>query len=549
MRCLLEANSPLNFILDIFKDRRKEPKKKEKDNKYLGGSVSEYTKNLVMTFPTLCDSSLRPETASMISKANERNIVSMLQMLFASMQLKGTNGVEILGKLHKNISTNMSMDDYIDALDNIASKTAGGKLWESAKGQVILRDKINLVLEDAKRPRKSFPVSSFNEKSLMNYVVMKDYRGRSIVKETKINYKDANNSIKYNTLSSKYAPLGDPNYDPQAPHAMDIDTAIKRAQFNQNTIKTAYDVASTANRLAYDYNADQINRARNDREEERELRDIDRAEREKAKELRDIEKAAREKELHDLTVKQQQIRYAKDTGKFLDLNDQIQAIGKQLLDSDIKKANELAPSMMIVKYSELDSDGSIYDQKAFVTGVKSRLIAVDPGDIIERLVAKNKTKISFLNFIRATTGEISFIKDFLLCTKQAKIDAKNSVKKGPEAKMWKALEARSAKNSLNRMRKTGNDASCITTLVINKETANLMKKEFDFDIESPRNAKMIMNSYNLLAIFICDESVESVKSLYAGNDIFETQAYSYLEREDKDKSYKKVINLMGQINR
>lgn len=534
MRTLLEANSPISFILDLFKDRRKEPKK-EKDNKYLGGSVSEYTKNLVMTFPTLCDSSLRPETASMVSKANERNIVSMLQMLFASMQLKGTNGVEILSKLHKNISTSMSMDDYIDALDNIASRTAGGKLFESTKGQVILRDKINLVLESAKHPQKAFPVSSFSEKSLMNYSVMKDYRGRSIIKEA--SFKDPEDrKVNFNPDDGFY-----PYYvnDPNGP-VLTNDEYRKRVEFNQKSrgnrasmIKTAYDIKNASNKLAYDYNADQIAREREKRDAAKDLRDLAKDKRDAAKDLRDI------------------ARFNMDQKAYYNasLNDQIQAIGKQLLDSDIKKANELAPSLMIVKYSELDSDGSIYDQKAFVTGVKSRLIAVDPGDIIERLVAKNKTKISFLNFIRATTGEISFIKDFLLCTKQAKIDAKNSVKKGPAARMWKTLESRSAKNSFNRMKKSGNDASSITTLVINKETANLMKKEFDFDIENPRNAKMIMNTYNLLALIICDESIESVKSLYAGNDIFETQAYSYLEREDKDKSYKKVINLMGQINR
>ena len=528
MRTLLEADSPLSTILNLFKDRRKEPKK-EKDNKYLGGSVSEYAKNLVMTFPTLCDDSLRPETASMVSKANERNIVSMLQMLFASMQLKGTNGAEILSKLHKNISTSASIDDYIDALDNIASRTAGGSFFESTKGQITLRDMINVVNEQAKKPLKSFPISSFSEKSLLEYTVMKDYRGKSIIKE--INYTPlTNNSLD----NGNYRQLNPDN--PNVPLNRNRDW-LDVQKYNQETRKNRADLIKKDQDIQHDTERHEWDREKAIRDRERFGYEAEKAERE------------RKKAEMDTAIGAIQLQADKKRLYSPSYSDQLEAINRQLLDSDIKKANEMAPSLMIVKYSELDSDGTIYDQKAFVTGVKSRLIAVDPGDIIDRLIAKNKTKISFLNFIRATTGEISFIKDFLLCTKQARIDAKNSVKKGPAAKLWKTLEYRSTKNSFNRMRKSGNDASSITTLVINKETANLMKKEFDFDIENLRNAKMIMDTYNLLALIICDESIESVKFLYAGNDMFETQAYSYLEKEDKDKSYKKVINLMGQINR
>jgi hypothetical protein len=168
---------------------------------------------------------------------------------------------------------------------------------------------------------------------------------------------------------------------------------------------------------------------------------------------------------------------------------------------------------------------------------------------VDRVVVKNKTKLSFVNFIRATTGEIKFFRDFIFSIDQAKIDAKNSVKKGEAAQMWKALENFAIRNNLNRMRKMGNDASAITTLVISKETANLLKKQYNFDIEKERNANKVIEDYNLLGLFIVDESVEVVKSLYRGNTMFEQNAFSYLEKESNDKSYKKVVNLIGQMNR
>ena len=208
----------------------------------------------------------------------------------------------------------------------------------------------------------------------------------------------------------------------------------------------------------------------------------------------------------------------------------------------------MVPTLMVVQFNELDKDGKPFGKKPFVAGIKSRLISVDSSDVVERMIVKNKTKVNFLNFVRAYTGEIKFVRDFLLCIDRAKIDAKNAAKKGEAAQMWKVLENRSSKNFRNKFKRSGNDASAITTLVLNQETVNILKKEYDFDIEKISNARMILDAYNLLGIIIADESIEVVKFLYAGNDMFEQQAYSYLEKESNDGSYKKIINLIGKMN-
>ena len=83
-------------------------------NAYLGGSISQYSKNLVMTFPVLCDNTISPETASMINKANERNITTMLMMLFTAMNIEANDGMKVLSMIHKNITTNMDVYDVMD---------------------------------------------------------------------------------------------------------------------------------------------------------------------------------------------------------------------------------------------------------------------------------------------------------------------------------------------------------------------------------------------------------------------------------------------------
>lgn len=467
-------------------NKSKEPK--QNSNVYLGGSISNRTKNLVMTFPVLCDNSLPPSTASMINRANERNIVTMLQLLFSSISINGQDGAEILSRIHKNISIDSSMEDIINSIDNFTSQYESSQL-KDYEVQKILREMVN----ELKIPQKSFPVESLSEKSLNDYKVL-NINGRIVVKEALTDFSD--DMIGYMDPKSR-----------------------DRYHKDLQTIKTRNDIIDAADRKQRDAENDKFARDKFEYEKERNARNDE----------------------YTRTKGDQQIRKT-------DQDMAYQNLTRQLLDSDIKKSNEMAPTLMIINFNQLDTDGTIYSEKPFIAGVKSRLISVDSSDIIDRITVKNKTKINFLNFIRATTGEISFIKDFLLCINQAKLDAKNSIKKGPAAQMWKVLETRGAKNVRNKLRKSGNDASAITTLVINQETVNTIKKEYDFDIENVKNAKMIIETYNLLGIIIADESINVAKFLYSGNDVFEQQAYTYLERESNDNSYKKVINLIGKMN-
>ena len=476
MKCLLEKGNPLGFLNKLTFGNpvsANEP--------YLKGSISNYSRDLIMTFPMLCDNSLPPSTASMLSRANERNIVTMLELLFASAQFRTNgDGKDILATIHKNINANMSVDDYIETLDKFV---AAHESVSSTAMNADIRRAVEEMCIGLKLPQKSYPVESLSERSLNDYTVF-NVMGNSVVRETVLKEADLDNlhgeELRDELNREKIRQTRDQRYSSYGPKPDPLtDIQIKR--------------------IDQQYNQDQ--------------------------------------ELHVRKIDQMNNQNFSSGVDFLQ---------KQLLDTDIKKANEIAPSLMIVKYNQLSNDG-ILDQRSFIAGVKSRLISTDSSDIVERIVAKNKTKLSFLNLIRATTGEIGLMKDFLFCVGQAKIDAKNAVKKGESAKMWKVLENRSSKNVINKMIRKGNDASGITTLVINQETVNILKKEYDFDIEKVANAKMIIETYNLLGIIIADESIEVGKFLYAGNSEFETQAYSYLEKESNDNSYKKVINLIGKM--
>lgn len=222
---------------------------------------------------------------------------------------------------------------------------------------------------------------------------------------------------------------------------------------------------------------------------------------------------------------------------------------KQVIDSDVKKANELVPTTMLINFLATDGSKSIGNVIA-VIGIKAKLYPIDSQDIINRLASKNKDRQGFFNFIRATTREISFWKDFVFALDKAKIDAINQAGKGSSSKAWKILERRAMLSKLNRWGGMSNNASAISTLVVSKQEVEALKKEYKLDIEKPSIIRPIMESFNLMGVVIVDEAMETAKFIFdTGNDIYETLSFTHLERESSDNSYKKVVNLLTKVNR
>ena len=211
----------------------------------------------------------------------------------------------------------------------------------------------------------------------------------------------------------------------------------------------------------------------------------------------------------------------------------------QILNGDIKKANDMMPTMMVINFWVNNSeDGKQSIAGSAVIGVKAKLQYVPSKEMVERIVVKNKDKNGLFNFIRSTTREISFFKDFLFAVDKAKIDAGSKA-----SPIWKILERRAAKSKYNRWFGTQNDASAITSLVISMDTVKALQ---DYDMScNTREVLDIMDAYNLMAFFICDEIKERVISMYDdGSRQFEVLSYSMLEKDDKS-DYKKIINLLA----
>jgi hypothetical protein len=220
----------------------------------------------------------------------------------------------------------------------------------------------------------------------------------------------------------------------------------------------------------------------------------------------------------------------------------------KMAENDIKKANELMPTKVIVDFHATDAD---VDVDRAIIGVKCKLYAVDSYELIERISTKYQDTNWVKELVRASTGEISFWRDFVFALDKAKVDAINSNRRGSSAKMWKVLERRATKHRLSKWKANKADSSPITTLIISQDEVEYLKKDYDINLENRKIAMKLMEEYNFMGIVIADEAAEVADFIWdEGNEAdYETLSFRNLERESSDRNYKKIINLMTKISR
>ena len=221
-----------------------------------------------------------------------------------------------------------------------------------------------------------------------------------------------------------------------------------------------------------------------------------------------------------------------------------------IISSDYKKANEMVPTLLNINFWYAPEDGNAIPIENVVIGVKARLIPIAANDIVNHIMAKIEDKNALLQFIRATTRETNFVKDFLLAIDRAKIDALAHSRKGSANPMWKVLERRAMTSKLKRLIGSPNNYMAITSLIISQEDVDSIKKEYNVDVENPSTVYPLFSNYNLMCFGISDESLEVAKFMFdTGEGNWENYSFTSLEREDKDNTYKKVVNLMTKVAR
>ena len=255
-------------------------------------------------------------------------------------------------------------------------------------------------------------------------------------------------------------------------------------------------------------------------------------------------KQDQQQKFHDDDMENERIKQRQDA-----VDSQRQQFTAMLMQSDVKKANEMQPTMMLVNFYVNDKDRDLNVAQQFVCGVKSKLYAIDSNEIINKIITKNVDSDILLKLVKVSTREISFVKDFLLGLDEARLDALSKSRKGSGSRIFKALERRAIKGKIRRSLRMENSAKAISTLVISSEEAEELKKYENIDIYQPKTIVPIMEKLNLLYFVVVDSTAESVDIITDGETEYETYSFTNLERESSDNAYKKVVNLITKVAR
>lgn len=499
-------------------------------------SLARATSGLTLVFPVLCTDTLPIDVASMVTKAIERKATSMLQIALSAYNItNATDAIAHLQKFHTNMDIDdLTVDKFIDIMDSVA---------EGVKFTISNAD-IKAVCEDCRRNCHYYFKDDINPISLNMYRDKGQNGTIRIVKETVGSYKNSDMDPRTkvldekNKINDRKQKLQEKEFaymKKQDGYQKELDKKeekrYKDAVANkQKAVRESDDDTNSTPDFKPDNRPNAYRRGYRDGIENQKSKDDEKLALDRE---RDRENRARD------YLKMQQTGTDNATKMF-------QAV---LLPQDVKKANEMQPTLILVNYYVNDNYKGLNIAQQAVAGVKANLYPIASDDIISKLITKHTDSDMILKLVKLTTREISVVKDFLLGADEAKMDALNTSKKNSGSKIFNALERRAGKNKIFKFGRMDTAYKAITSLIISSEEAEEIKKHSNLDVSKPSSIIPIMSKLNLLHFCIVDTTSEAVAILTDGQTKYEMYSFANLEREASDTNYKKVINLMTKVAR
>lgn len=220
-----------------------------------------------------------------------------------------------------------------------------------------------------------------------------------------------------------------------------------------------------------------------------------------------------------------------------------------LMDNDIRKTNDLVPTLLHIRVLATDQSGKTDVAKYidFVVGIKATIHPVNSQEMIDNIVDACNNHDGFFKFIKWTTGEISFFKDFLLNMGESQKDVIDRSK--GSSGFWIALKRRRvlAKAKANMFMK--NRILPNASIVISQSEVDYIKSVHGFDLMNSDLITKIMDKFFLLSFIIVDDALEIVHIKYDGQISYQTLSFNGLEKENSNsaRNFKDILKAVQRI--
>ena len=603
-RALNEASSDVTFdqMYDMAKGVANVAtglKKGSKASEYSYSSLAKAASKMVAVFPVLASRTVSAETAQMVTKYIEQKMCSLFVLALQQANIStAKSGIEYLRQYHQNLNVGGdNINAIISTMDTWINAYEAGKINESGSISGMMHDAdVDIDVSSLFECDRDLEISARDVAEIMK--IMQEQE-KIVVYDTKLNPVSINDYVvkefatgdyhvsvkplsafteaKSNGLRSDYrihvdngamdrdeAKQMQDDYDADAEYAYQRKKrrweekdrkASSTREYNRNKEHDEDRAQAAADRQRRIDREDRMDDERNadrqrriDREDRMDReRSIDRwnAAQDRQRRIDREDRMDREHKEDRDYLKDERQRAADSRKNQADAR-KYSGNNVSLKDFDVKKMNDAVPSMLVVRFYNQNDKGVISDVPTeFIIGVKSKLIPVTTTEILRRIMNDNKDGKKFLKFMRVITGELS-ASNVIFGFSRMKDDIKSTKRKGAYGEIWNLLANRAEASREAVKHGVRNDFSAITTVLISQNDADELFREENFDISDPKNAYHFMQSYNLIAFAIADDATESLKIMMDdGEKNFEEYAYRMFERETKDGTYKKLINLMA----
>lgn len=239
-----------------------------------------------------------------------------------------------------------------------------------------------------------------------------------------------------------------------------------------------------------------------------------------------------------------------DCGRYKPVHEGIGDRNSSVVNTEFKKANDMVPTLIHIVVT--DTSATENNNHDFIVGVKATLHPVPQSAIVLNLVKGLKNDDGFFRFMRWTTGEIKFAKDFLFMIDQLKLEAVTSSGNSGNRYFNMGRRRRELANIKNRF--TKENLMPNMTLIVTTDCLQKIKDEYGYDI-TPKGGssqvalvKKLMYNYFMLGFVIVDQGLTRVHLLIDGDTDFDTYTYAGLDKEGQqnDKQFKDMMKMLGR---
>ena len=193
--------------------------------------------------------------------------------------------------------------------------------------------------------------------------------------------------------------------------------------------------------------------------------------------------------------------------------------------------------------------GNRISQTPLALGIKAVGHIVPSLDLVTGLGTALQRDSLVLQFLRLTSGETSFVKDFVL-----NLDVAKSRASGRTSGGTKVLETLRRQSEWNTRR--GNAVVAMmskrgfvpptTTIIITSDEADRIRSIYGVDFTKAVVARDLMRSHNLMGFMIVDEAIGLVRIFEDGDDDFDRVPFSEVKTKGKESSVKDILTIMGR---